>query len=130
MKPYLHLRHRQPFAMLDLAEIPEEGGRARGAKLLTAGDPALGPDGTLPFTYVIEAMAQTSGLASGRRGGSMLAALRDIRFGRAAAAGDRLEVESILERVMGGLFLFRCTARSAGETIAEGGIVLHFHEGP
>lgn len=128
MKPFEHLPHRHPFVMLDSADIIEEGRTARGMKRITSSDMAVHGGDALPQAYLLEAMAQISGIASGRKGGSMLAGLRDVRFSGRACTGDTLELESTLERTFSGLYFFQCKALAAGNVIAEGGVILYFHE--
>lgn len=114
--------------MLDTAEVVEESRRAKGTRLLSSADPVLLPDGTMAQAYIIEAMAQISGIASGRKGGSLFAAINGLSFSGTAMAGDTLEVESTVERNIGGLYSFTARAIVAGDIIAEGGILLHFDE--
>lgn len=128
MKPYEHLLHGHPFVMLDRAEVIEENRRARGTRRVTMNDPIVLPDGTMPQAYIIEAMAQISGIASGRRGGSLFAAINGLIFNGTARAGETLEVESSVERNIGSLYSFAARAVVAGNIIAEGGILLHFDE--
>lgn len=126
MQSYVHLPHRYPFILLDTAESIEEGRRALGSRQITLNDPIVSPDGTLPQVYIIESMAQVSGIASGRKGNSLFAAITGLTFHGTVRAGDTLDVESIVERSIGGLFIFTARALVAGKVIAEGGIVLHF----
>lgn len=128
MRYYEHLPHRYPFIMLDTAEIIEEGRRARGSRRITINDPLVLPDGTLPQVYIIESMAQVSGIASNRKGISLFAGITGLTFHGTVRAGDTLEVESTVERSIGGLIIFTARALAAGKVIAEGGIVLHFDE--
>lgn len=114
--------------MLDTAEVIEENRRAKGTRRVTMNDPIVMPDGTMPQTYIIEAMAQISGIASGKQGGSLFAAINGLIFNGTARAGDTLEVESSVERNIGGLYSFAARAIVAGNIIAEGGILLHFDE--
>ena len=127
MKPFEHLPHRYPFIMLDTADIVEEGKHARGTKQITINDRTVLPDGTMPGVYIIEAMAQISGIASGRKGGSVFAAINNLTFSGTANAGDMLDVESTLERNIGSLYIFSCKASVAAKTIAEGEIILHLN---
>lgn len=128
MKPYEHLPHRHPFIMLDISEVIEEGRRAKGIRRISIADPICLPGGTVPQAYIIEAMAQISGIASGRQGGSLFAAINGLAFSGTAMAGDTLEVESTVDRSIGGLYSFTAQATVAGRIIAEGGILLHFDE--
>jgi 3-hydroxyacyl-[acyl-carrier-protein] dehydratase len=126
MRPYEHLPHRYPFILLDTAGIIEEGRRALGSRQITLNDPIILPDGTLPQVYIIEAMAQISGIASNRQGGSLFAGITGLTFHGTVRAGETLEVESTVERSLGNLYIFTARALVSGKVIAEGGIVLHF----
>jgi len=128
MRPYEHLPHRYPFIMLDTAEVIEDGRRARGCRQITINDPIVLPDGTLPQVYIIESMAQVSGIASGRKGSSLFAAISGLTFHGTARAGDTLEVESMVQRSISNMYIFTARALAAGKVIAEGGIVLNFDE--
>ncbi|GAB4483034.1 MAG: 3-hydroxyacyl-ACP dehydratase FabZ [Thermodesulfovibrionales bacterium] len=128
MQPFGILPHRQPFSMLDRVDLVEEGRLARGVKMITAGDSMVSADGGFPQCLVVEAMAQVSGIAAGRRGGSLFAAITGMVFSRGVRAGDVLEVEGLLERTIGPNCIFRCRATVGAEQVAEGGIILHFDE--
>jgi len=129
MQPSELLPHRYPVCMLDTAEVVEASRRAKGTRRVTINDPLVLPGGSLPQVYVIESMAQISGIASGRQGGSLFAAINGLTFSGSVRAGDTLEVESTVERNIGGLYSFAARATVGGNTIAEGGILLHFDEG-
>jgi 3-hydroxyacyl-[acyl-carrier-protein] dehydratase len=128
LRPYELLSHRHPFVMLDTAEIIEENVRARGTRQLTMNDPIVLPDGTLPQVYMIEAMAQLSGIASGRNRPSVFAAIIDLVFHGTAKAGDTLDIESTVERNVGPVAIFSARALVSGKVIAEGGLYLRFDE--
>jgi len=128
MRPFEHLPHRHPFVMLDRAEVVAERKHAKGVKRITANDPAVSPEGVFPLVFIVEAMAQTSGIASGKKTGSMLAGLKDMEFRGTVLTGDTLELESVFERNFSGLYFFTCTASVAGKTVAEGGVILYFDE--
>jgi 3-hydroxyacyl-[acyl-carrier-protein] dehydratase len=126
--PYEQLLHRHPFVMLDTAEIIEENVSARGTRQITMNDPVVLPDGSLPQVYIIEAMAQMSGIASGRNCPSVFAAIMDLSFRGTAKAGDTLVIESAVERTVGAVSIFAARASVSGQTIAEGGLYLRFDE--
>jgi len=128
MRPYEQLPHRYPFIMLDIAEIIEEKKQARGLRHITINDPVVQPDGTMFQAYIIESMAQISGIASGRQEGSLFAGITGLTFHGAVRTGDTLEVESTVERSIGNMYIFAARAFAAGKIIAEGGITLHFDE--
>lgn len=128
MNPFEYLPHRHPFVILDRADVTEQGRQARGIKRLTYNDMVVDSTGAIPQTYILEAMAQLSGIASSKKESSMLAGLRDIKFSGTAHAGETLEIESTLERTFNGLYFFQCRASAAGRLIADGGVILYFNE--
>ncbi len=128
IKPYEQLLHRHPFVMLDTAAIIEPKVRARGTRQITLNDPLVLPDGSLPQVYMIEAMAQLSGIASGRNRPSVFAAILDLTFHGTAHAGDTLVIESAVERNVGAVSIFAARVSISGKTIAEGGLYLRFDE--
>ncbi len=78
--------------------------------------------------FIIEAMAQLSGIVSGRRGGAFLSAIKDLEFSGDVHAGMSLELESELEGEFGGLFIFLCRASADGVAVATGRVVLKLGE--
>jgi 3-hydroxyacyl-[acyl-carrier-protein] dehydratase len=124
MRASEHLPHTYPFEMLDTAEVVEDGKRGHGTKLITERDFYVTAQGGLPGVLVIEAMAHLSGIVCGRRGDAFLSALKDFEFAGTAMPGQVLEIESELEGEFGGMFIFHCTARAEGASVAEGRVVL------
>src|SRR5581483_5675827 len=58
------LRHAAPFLLIDrVVEVDEQ--RGVFVKLVTATDPCVAPDGTLPAAFVLEAMARAAGRSWG-----------------------------------------------------------------
>jgi 3-hydroxyacyl-[acyl-carrier-protein] dehydratase len=57
------LPHRYPFLLVDRVEVLAPGERVRGTKRLTAGEwwSEQHPEQAVPFTLVLEALAQTGG---------------------------------------------------------------------
>lgn len=57
------LPHRYPFLLVDRITVEVPGKRVRGTKRLTAGEwwSELHPEQAVPFTLVLEALAQTGG---------------------------------------------------------------------
>src|SRR5262249_20240641 len=58
--PVPKLAHGWPFVLLDRVLETDER-RGVFLKLVTASDPCVGPDGTLPAAFVLEALAQAGG---------------------------------------------------------------------
>ena len=125
-RPYESLPHRQPFAMLDRSEVSAADGRGRAVKMITAGDSALLPDGSLPQIFLLEIMAQAAGFSTGRKGGSMFVSVSEMSFDGTAHAGDVVEVESEITRNVGNITMFNVSASAAGRRIAAGEIMLYF----
>src|SRR3972149_1871331 len=94
MEARLLLPHRYPFVLLDTVEVTEEGRSGRGLKLITAGETCVGEDGVMGQAFIIEAMAQVSGVASGGKEGGFLAGIRDIEFLAPVSAGEGLGINS------------------------------------
>jgi 3-hydroxyacyl-[acyl-carrier-protein] dehydratase len=122
------LPHRSPFLLLD--RILEVGAR-RGAflKLVTAADPVVAPDGTLPAAFILEALAQGGGALLVELGGhdpapGYLAGVDDFRTHRPVRVGDALRVEVEILRQVAGATLLSGRALVDGEVVAEGRFTL------
>src|SRR3972149_5537691 len=124
MEARLLLPHRYPFVLLDTVEVTEEGRSGRGLKLITAGETCVGEDGVMGQAFIIEAMAQVSGVASGRKEGGFLAGMGDIEFLAPGSAEQGLVINSTIEGAFGGLYIFYCEAFSDGELAAKGKVIL------
>ena len=126
--PFPELPHRAPFLLLDRTlDISER--RGVFLKLVTALDPCVAPDGTLPAAFVLEAMAQGGGalLAALRDSGptpGYLAGVDDFRVVRPVRVGDELQVEVEIVRHFAGATLLRGRALVGGEVRAEGRFTL------
>ena len=122
------LPHARPFLLLDrVLEVGERGGAF--LKLVTAADPCVAPDGTLPAAFVLEALAQGGGallaaLPGGARTAGYLAAVDDFRVRRPVRVGESLRVEVEIVRHVGGATLLRGRALVDGEVAAEGRFTL------
>lgn len=141
LRPYELLEHRQPFVFLDAVEIVDPGKKGRGRRLITINDPAVGPDGILPNVFIVEAMAQLSGITASavNTGGEApdvdadqdrgvlrgaLSAIKDMKFVAPVYSGQNLELASSLEGAYGGLYVFHCEAYVEGNKAAEGRVFL------
>ncbi len=93
--------HRYPFLLVDRVEVVEAGVHVSGIKRLTGGEWWMPIDRAdpMPFTLVLEALAQTSGalipdLAADIRGAiAYFMGASRIRFRRPARVGDELRLD-------------------------------------
>lgn len=126
--PVSRLPHARPFLLLDrTVEIDVERRRGVFVKLVTASDPCVAPDGTLPAAFVLEALAQGGGVLLTQLGSlaaAYLAAIDDFRTSGEVHAGDTLTVEVEYVRRIGGAVQIAGRARVDGEVRAEGRLTL------
>lgn len=128
MNPIPRLPHGQPFLLLDrVVEIGEK--RGVFFKLVTAADPCVAADGTLPMAYVLEAIAQGGGAFLAGRDGSAatpgyLAAVDGFVTHGDVRVGDRLRVEVEFLRRIAHADLFRGAGFVGDRLVAEGRFTL------
>ena len=113
------LPHAAPFLLLDrVIEIGERSGVFM--KHVTASDPCLAPDGTLPAAFLLEAIAQG--------GGALLSELTDDRpqpgYLAAVRVGDVLRVEVEILRHFQAATQLRGRLLVDGALCAEGRVTL------
>lgn len=125
--PRIHalLAHRYPFVLVDRIDVLESGQRVVGTKRVTSGEWWASAEYTdvIPFTLVIEALAQTSGalvqdLVEGADGGVAYFMGADrVRFRRPARVGEELRLEVSLRQWRRGVCRMRGVATVDGETV-------------
>ena len=98
-------------------------------KMVAASDPVVGPDGTMPAVFVLEAMAQAGGAVLGASGGvarsaGPLAKVDGFRLHEAVRAGDELRIEARLVRYTRGVSIFEARATVDGALRAEARVSL------
>ena len=126
--PVPRLPHGRPFLLLDrVLEI----GETRGVflKLVTASDPCLAPDGTLPAAFVLEALAQGGGAFLAGRDGvaatpGYLAGVDGFVSHVDVRVSDRLRVEVEFLRRVAHADLFRGRGFVGDLLVAEGRFTL------
>lgn len=129
-----HLPQRYPILMVDRVKTLE-GKRIVALKNVSANEPYfLGHfphRPIMPGVLILEAMAQAAGILYFRSEGIKPDAnsvyyyvgIDNARFKKPVVPGDQLEIEATLERNLRGIVKFSCTARVAGETVAEASIL-------
>lgn len=128
LRPFPALPHRAPFLMLDRV-VEVERDRGLFVKMVTASDPCLAADGTMPAVFVLEAMAQAGGAvlsAAGetQRTAGPLAKVDGFRLHAAVRMGDELRVEARLVRHTRGVSIFETRATVEGRLCAEARVSL------
>jgi len=128
------LPHAFPFRMIDRILDIEKGKRAVALKNVSMDEPYfLGhfeKEPVLPGVLVLEAMAQTGGLAfessfeNGEEGVPVLASIEEFRLKRRVIPGDRLIIEAEVLRIFSNLAKVKVLAKVEEETVAEGTFVL------
>jgi 3-hydroxyacyl-[acyl-carrier-protein] dehydratase len=125
----LGLPHRAPFIFIDDVISVEPGRRAEAEKRFSSEEGLLKGhfpgNPIVPGVLLTEALAQTAGIAIGGPGKSfLLTAIRAMKFLRPVRPEEQIQLvaESVVE--MNGMVQCAVRASSAGETVAEGQIVL------
>jgi 3-hydroxyacyl-[acyl-carrier-protein] dehydratase len=123
------LAHRFPFLLVDRVRVIEPGRQVLGIKRVTSGEwwcnPAEPAVAEMPFTLVIEAMAQTTGALLrdlvDRSTGALayFMGANRVRFRRPARAGDMLELAVTLRQWRRGICRTFGVATVGGELVAS-----------
>jgi len=129
-----NLPHAFPFRLIDRILDVEKGKRATALKNVSVDEPYfLGhfpKEPILPGVLILEAMAQTGGLAfessfeKGEEGTPVLASVEEFRVKKRVIPGDQLIIEAEVLRIFSGLAKVKALARVEEETVAEGTFVL------
>lgn len=125
--PRIHalLAHRYPFVLVDRIDVIEPGRSVVGTKRVSSGEwwAMDVHDAAMPFTLVIEALAQTSGalvqdLVEGTQGGVAYFMGADrVRLRRPARVGEEVRLEVVLRQWRRGICRTRGVATVDGEIV-------------
>ena len=128
------LPHAFPFRMIDRILDIEKGKRATALKNVSVDELYfLGhfpKEPVLPGVLILEAMAQTGGLAfessfeRKEEGSPALASIEEFRVKKRVIPGDRLIIEAEVLRIFSNLAKVKALAKVEEETVAEGTFVL------
>jgi 3-hydroxyacyl-[acyl-carrier-protein] dehydratase len=128
------LPHAFPFRMIDRILEIEEGRKAVAIKNVSIDEPYfLGhfpKEPILPAVLIVEAMAQTGGLAfqssfeKGEGKTPVLARIEEFRLKRNVIPGDQLIIEAEVLHIFSDLAKVKVLARVEGEIVAEGTLIL------
>lgn len=125
MNAFEFLPHRFPFVLVDRVVKLEKGKCVEAVKQITADDFLCDKTGRMNEVFIIEALAQASGITIAEKGLGLFAAIEDFVFSKPVFAGDTLCLKSSLEVTMKNIHRFQCRAEVNGNKIAEGKIVLY-----
>jgi 3-hydroxyacyl-[acyl-carrier-protein] dehydratase len=125
------LPHRYPFLLIDRVVALEPGRRAVTVKGVSIDDFFLAgnsrQDPALPEALIVEALAQTGGLAmlSAKEGGiGILAKAEEMTFIKSVLPGDQLTLSAEVEFSFGEMAKVMVKAEVEGEVVAQGILVL------
>jgi 3-hydroxyacyl-[acyl-carrier-protein] dehydratase len=128
------LPHAFPFRMIDRILEIEKGRRAVALKNVSIDEPCfLGhfpKEPILPAVLIVEAMAQTGGLAfhssfeKEEEGIPVLARVEEFRLKRSVIPGDQLIIEAEVLHVFSGMAKVKVLAKVEGEIVAEGALIV------
>lgn len=133
-----NLPHAFPFRMIDRILEIEKGKKAIALKNVSIDEPYfLGHfqnDPVMPGVLILEAMAQTGGLAfqssfEKEEGIPVLARIEEFRLKRRVIPGDQIIIEAEVLHVFSNLAKVKILARVRGEPVAEGTLVLAKRQG-
>ena len=129
-----NLPHAFPFRMVDRILAIEKGKRAIALKNVSIDEPYfLGHfpgKPVMPWVLVLEAMAQTGGLAfqssfeSEGEGVPVLARIEEFRLKKSVTPGDQIIIEAEILHVFSNLAKLKVLARVEDEIVAEGTLVI------
>ena len=128
------LPHSFPFRMIDRVLEIEKGKKAVTLKNVSIDEPYFighfKNDPVMPGVLILEAMAQTGGLAfqssfkKEEEGIPFLARVEEFRLKRRVIPGDQIIIEAEVLHVFSNLAKVKVLARVGGEPVAEGIFVL------
>ncbi len=125
------LPHRFPFRMIDGVREVEPGRRAVAVKAISLDDFFLAnhfPNMLcMPEALIVEALAQTGGIAmlsAKEAGRGILVRVEEMQFMKIIEPGVLLTLSAEVEFSFGEMAKVRVKAESAGETVAQGILVL------
>jgi 3-hydroxyacyl-[acyl-carrier-protein] dehydratase len=130
----LKVPHAFPFRMIDRILEIEKGKKAIALKNVSIDEPYFSGhfpnDPVMPGVLILEAMAQTGGLAfessfeKGEEGIPVLARIEEFRLKKRVTPGDQIIIEAEILHVFSNLAKVKVLAKAGGEIVAEGTLVL------
>jgi 3-hydroxyacyl-[acyl-carrier-protein] dehydratase len=126
--------HAFPFRMIDRILEIQKGKKTIALKNVSIDEPYFSGhfpnDPVMPGVLILEAMAQTGGLAfqssfeSGGEGIPVLARVEEFRLKKRVIPGDQIIIEADVLHIFSDLAKVKVLARVQGAIVAEGTVVL------
>ena len=125
----LGLPHREPFLFVESIVELVRGELAIGEKTFAATDPIFRGhfpgDPVVPGVILVEALAQTAGIAVGISGERLLlTAIKAMKFPKSCRPDETITLAAVKAGSVGGLIQCDVIARVDDHVVAEGTIVL------
>jgi len=134
------LPHSFPFRMIDRILEIEKGKKAVTLKNVSIDEPYFighfKNDPVMPGVLILEAMAQTGGLAfqssfeKEEEGIPLLAGVEEFRLKRKVIPGDQVIIEAEVLHIFSNLAKVKVLARVGGDPVAEGTLILAKNPSP
>ena len=127
------LPHAFPYRMIDRIINIEPGKKANAIKNVSVDEPFLQGhypnEPTMPWVLIVEALAQTGGLAfhssfEKEEGMPILARIDEFRLKGKVIPGDQIFMEAEVMHVFSNLAKVRVSAKVGKEVVAEGILIL------
>jgi 3-hydroxyacyl-[acyl-carrier-protein] dehydratase len=127
------LPHSFPFRMVDLILEIDPGKKAIALKNVSIDEPYFQGhfpgEPVMPDTLILEALAQTGGLAfhssfEEEEGAPFLAAVDQFRINKKVVPGDQIIMEAEIQHIFSNLAKVKVRAKVKEEIVAEGMLVL------
>jgi|WetSurMetagenome_2_1015567.scaffolds.fasta_scaffold00031_13 3-hydroxyacyl-[acyl-carrier-protein] dehydratase len=127
--PYKYLPHSYPFVLIDRIAEYEEGVRIVCVKNVTVNEEFFSghfsENPVMPWSLVMEAMAQTSGLLLGKDcKGAFIAGMNRFNIHGNISAGDSVYITATNRGVIGPVHRFVVKAEVGGKIMIDGELIL------
>jgi len=130
-----HLPHRYPFILVDRDLELEPGNKIKAIKNVSINEPFFPGHfphhPVMPGVLIVEALAQAAAILSFKTGNFMpsddsvyyFAGIDKARFKKPVSPGDQLILEVSIDRILKGIWKYKCSASVDNKIVAEADIM-------